>query len=263
MPLCPHWYGVTEGADCADPLGGERRLWTVFLALIILLPVSRVLSRRLRGRRISERMARQKAHSVIRAVSLMVLGIAVQGCYCPLGAFQYLFVPGGLAFLGILGVVILVLPIIQAMVCGRVFCAWVCPMGGLQEFLYRIHVPGQFSPKGKIHRLLLWLKYVILVALVAGLLLVPSARAGRWEAFFCRYDPFHTVFMLFVSGSLIWAGVMILLSMFIRRFFCKYLCFYGALLSIFNRARLLQRFKKRPSRAVEVAEIDSDEEFER
>jgi polyferredoxin len=231
--------------------------------MIILLPVSRILSRKLRGRRIAERMARQKAHTVIRAVSLIVLGVAVQGCYCPLGAFQYLFLPGGLAFLGILGVIILLLPVIQAMFCGRVFCAWVCPMGGLQEFLYRIHVPGRFSPSGKLHRILLWLKYVILVGLVAWLVFGASPKAGQWEALFCRYDPFRTVFSLFVSGSLILAGIMMVLSMFIRRFFCRYLCFYGALLSIFNRAHLMRRFKRREPAPGEEAEVDSDEEFDR
>lgn len=263
LPLSPHWFGLTEGAYCSAPLGGTRRLWTVFIGLVILLPTSRILSRRLRGRRIKERMARQKAHTIIRAVAIMVLGIAVQGCFCPLGTFQYVFLPGGLVFLGVLGVIILLLPIIQAMFCGRVFCAWVCPMGGLQEFLFRIRVPGQFSPGGRPHRVLLWLKYVILVGLVAWLIFGSSDKAGQWNALFCRYDPFRTVFTLFVSGSLIIAGVMILLSMFFRRFFCRYLCFYGALLSIFNRAHLLTRFRKRPVSPAEEAEIDSDDEFDR
>jgi hypothetical protein len=263
LPLCPHWYGVTEGANCSAPLGGTRRIWTVFISLAILLPVSRILSRKLRGRRIKERMGRQKAHTIIRAVSLIVLGVGVQGCYCPLGTFQYLFLPGGLVFLGVLGVLILLLPVVQSMFCGRVFCAWVCPMGGLQEFLYRIHVPGQFSPSGRLHKLLLWLKYIILLGLVAWLIFGSSGKAGQWEALFCRFDPFRTVFTLFVSGSLVIAGVMIILAIFVRRFFCRYLCFYGALLSIFNRAHLLTRFRKRPVPPAEVPEEDSDAEFDR
>jgi len=73
-------------------------------------------------------------------------------------------------------------------------------------------------------------------------------------------DPFHTIFTLFLSGSLIVAGVTILLAIFIRRFFCRYLCFYGAALAIFSRLALWSRISGTREK---LPETDSDEEFEK
>ena len=61
-----------------------------------------------------------------------------------------------------------------------------------------------------------------------------------WPAVFCRLDPFHTIFTLFLTGSLVVAGVTLLLSIFIRRFFCRYLCFLGGLCSNYSRGSVVE-----------------------
>jgi len=261
LALCPHWYGVTNGTVCSNPSGGLRRINIVLLALGFLLPVSTWLSRKYYGRSLKDRLRRNSAHHIVRGVSLMILGFGVQGCFCPLGTFQYAFTAGGLAFLGLSGILIFLLPLVFAAFFGRVYCGWVCPFGALQEFLYKIHVPGRFSPSGKVHTKLRHLNTVILFALIAYILL---GRFGvisvGWPAPFCSIDPFHTIFTLFLSGSLVVAGITIILSIFIRRFFCKYLCFYGAALSILARLTLWNRIKG--IRSVRP-ESDSDEEFDK
>ena len=266
LRLCPHWYGVTEGVTCSVPAGGNRRLLTVLIGLSVLLPVSTYLSRKLRGRRIGERLYRNTSHLVMRGISLMVLGFAVQGCFCPLGSFQYFFLKDGLLFLGWMGIAILLLPIVFSLLFGRIFCGWVCPMGALQTFLYRLHVPGRFAPKGKISDILGWLPYVILGGLIAILLLSGNDTTGPWPALFCRVDPFHTIFTLFVSGSLLTAGVFILLSIFIRRFFCRYLCFFGAFLAVCGRANLwsliLRKARKEETEEEEL-ELELEAEIDR
>ncbi len=191
----------------------------------------------------------------------MILGFGVQGCFCPLGAFQYLFTAEGVAFLGLSGLVILLLPMLFSVFYGRVFCGWVCPMGAVQEFLYRIHVPGRISPRGKVHSKLRYLNHVILFGLIAAILLNRYGIISlKWNAPFCQIDPFHTIFTLFLSGSLIIAGVTILLSIFVKRFFCRYLCFYGAALTILGKLRLYSRIRgmREP-----VPEMDSDEEYDK
>lgn len=260
LALCPHWYGVSSHTTCSNPAGGSRRTGIILLTLGVLLPVSTWLSRKFFGRRLKDRLRRNSAHHIIRGVSLMILGFGVQGCFCPLGTFQYAFTAGGLAFLGLSGMMIFLLPLLFSAFFGRVFCGWVCPFGALQEFLYRIHVPGRFSLPGKVHSKLKHLSAVILFALISVILLNRfDVISLGWPAPFCAIDPFHTIFTLFLSGSLIVAGVTIVLSIFIRRFFCKYLCFYGAAQAILAKLTLWNRIK---GIRREQPEPDSDEEFD-
>ncbi len=262
LALCPHWFGVASNTSCANPAGGSRKLNIIAFTLAILLIISTWISRTLPGKSAKNKVRRNTTHMVIRGVSLMILGFAVQGCYCPLGTFQYAFAPGGLAFLGVAGFVILLLPIVFSAFFGRIYCGWVCPMGALQEFLYKIHAPHQFSPKGKFHNILRHLKTVIFIILVSRLLLNSFGISTlSWQAPFCTIDPFHTIFTLFLSGSLVVAGITIILSIFIRRFFCKYLCFYGVALSLFSRLALWNKFKG--SKESVVVQEDSDKEFDR
>ncbi len=261
LALCPHWYGVSSHTSCSNPAGGQRRINIILITLSFLLLISTWLSRRFYGRRLKERLRRNTAHHVVRGVSLMILGFGVQGCFCPLGTFQYAFTADGLAFLGLSGILIFVLPLLFSAFFGRVFCGWVCPFGALQEFLYRIHVPGRFSPSGRIHSKLKHLSKVVLFALIAMILLNRfGVISMRWSVPFCSIDPFHTIFTLFLSGSLIVAGITILLAIFIRRFFCKYLCFYGAAQAILSKLTLWNRIK---GIRAEEPESDSDEEFDK
>ena len=261
LALCPHWYGVSSHTSCSNPAGGQRRINIILITLSVLLVVSTGLSRKFYGRRLKERLRRNTAHHVVRGVSLMILGFGVQGCFCPLGTFQYAFTADGLAFLGLSGILIFLLPLVFSAFFGRVFCGWVCPFGALQEFLYRIHVPGRFSPSGRIHCKLRHLSKVILFALIATILLNRfGVISMRWSVPFCSIDPFHTIFTLFLSGSLIVAGITILLAIFIRRFFCKYLCFYGAAQAILAKLTLWNRIK---GIRAEEPESDSDEEFDK
>ncbi len=261
LALCPHWYGVSSHTTCSNPAGGSRRTGIILLTLGVLLPVSTWLSRKFYGRRLKDRLRRNSAHHIIRGVSLMILGFGVQGCFCPLGTFQYAFTSGGLAFLGLSGIMIFLLPLLFSAFFGRVFCGWVCPFGALQEFLYRIHVPGRFSLPGKVHSKLKHLSTVILFALISVILLNRfDVISLGWPAPFCAIDPFHTIFTLFLSGSLIVAGVTIVLSIFIRRFFCKYLCFYGAAQAILAKLTLWNRIK---GIRREQPESDSDEVFDK
>ncbi len=261
QPLCPHWFGSGPGVSCANPTGGKRRELIVLIALAVLLPLSTIVSRHYACRGAKCSRERNRAHMLMHAISLIVLGFVVQGCYCPLGTFQYAFLPGGLAFLGWMGLAILLLPVVFSLFWGRVFCGWVCPMGALQDLLGRIHVPGKPRLPAALDKALHYLKYVVLVGLVAFLSAEASGvlSAGIWPAVFCAVDPFHTIFTGFLVGSLWLAGITILLAIFLGRFFCKYLCFYGALLSLLSRLRLW-RLLTGPSRVAADAEDEMQTE---
>jgi polyferredoxin len=90
------------------------------------------------------------------------------------------------------------------------------------------------------------LKYLVLAAIVALPLLLPDRPIfGNWPALFCAVDPFRTIFTFFLSGSILVATILIVLALFFNRFFCRYLCFYGALLTICTRTGLLRRMTGR------------------
>jgi polyferredoxin len=118
----------------------------------------------------------------------------------------------------------------------RGFCGWVCPFGSLQEWLGllgRKIFRRRFNPTGRLDRSLRSLKYAILVAVVAL-----TWHTGTLV--FRDYDPFLAFFHLGRGVSeLPWAyaalGVVLIGSLWIERFFCKYACPLGALLGILGR----------------------------
>lgn len=249
LALCPHWFGQSSDVQCSNPTAGSRRIYIALIALSVLMVLSTILSRRLKGRKLAERLRRSVAHRTIHGLSLITLGFGIQGCFCPLGAFQYAFLKDGLVFLGWAGIALLLIPFVFASFFGRIFCCWVCPMGAMQELAYHIPSPGKLNPRGRVSRLIGRFRFVVLGALVAVLLLNRYGMLQTpWPAVFCRLDPFHTIFTLFLTGSMVVAGVTLLLSIFIRRFFCRYLCFLGAALSIFSPLRLFSRITGRNSK---------------
>lgn len=179
-------------------------------------------------------------------------GVCVPGlnCYscpgavgaCPMGALQSFlgarpfripyYVVGLLVFFGAL--------------LGRAVCGFLCPMGWLQELLDL--VPTRKRNRFRLDKPLRKLKYLVLAASV----ILPFFVART--PFFCKYVcPSGTTAALFLAaadktvrsmlGSLFsWKLAvliaLILLSLFIFRPFCKYLCPLGALYGCFNRVAL-------------------------
>ena len=179
-------------------------------------------------------------------------GVCVPGlnCYscpgavgaCPLGSLQSFlgarpfrlpyYVAGLLIFFGAL--------------LGRAVCGFLCPMGLLQE-LFAL-VPVRKRNRFRLDRPLRKLKYLIL----AATLILPLIAART--PFFCKYIcPAGTTAAVFLSAAdravrsllgplfTLKAAILItliVLSVFIWRPFCKYLCPLGALYGLMNRVSL-------------------------
>jgi len=114
------------------------------------------------------------------------------------------------------------LPLLFALVFGRIFCAAVCPLGAVQDLvgLRPLKVPAAVE-----HALGL-LAWVYL-----GLALLLAATGSGYVI--CRYDPFVAIFR--ISGEwkmLVLGGCALVIGVFIARPYCRYLCPYGAILRL-------------------------------
>lgn len=159
-------------------------------------------------------------------VSVLYFGFFRSGCVCSVGSIQNVITamvdPGyHLPFYVLL---LFLLPIIFALLFGRLFCSGVCPLGALQEL---VNVRN-FRLSRAVSATLSMIPWVYLAFTILY-------AATRSQFIICRFDPFIGIFRLGGDIGMITTGVALLvMSVFIGRPFCQFLCPYGALLSIFS-----------------------------
>ena len=135
---------------------------------------------------------------------------------------------------------------------GAAFCGWICPFGTLQDGLTwlrtRLRLPELTVP-AKLDR---WLRYGRFVTL--GLILYMTIYTTT--LWFADYDPYRTLFSLgwLTEFNLadqwpayVVLGVVLVLSFFIPRFWCKYTCPLGGALSLLGHVSLLRIGRSAPS----------------
>jgi ferredoxin len=173
------------------------------------------------------RLRRRGAVLVLTAVCLLYFGFVRKGCVCPVGAVQNvvhaLADPGYLLHAAVL--IVFLMPLAFALWYGRVFCAGVCPLGAIQDLVLirPVTVPAA------LERVLRFVPFVYL-----GLAVFYAALGAGYVI--CRFDPFVGLFRLSASsGMLVVGGAMLVLGMFVGRPYCRFLCPYGAILSVFSR----------------------------
>ena len=165
---------------------------------------------------------------ILGIFSLLYFGFWRKGCVCSIGSIQNIALALFESSYSVPVAVIsfFILPLIFTLLFGRTFCAAVCPLGAIQDVvaLRPVKVPSWLE-----HALEL-LAYVYLGAAVLF--------AVTGSAFIiCEYDPFVAFFRR--SGSLnmlILGACFILISVFVGRPYCRFLCPYGVLLNLVSKA---------------------------
>lgn len=117
--------------------------------------------------------------------------------------------------------------LISSLILGPFFCGWLCPFGFLQDLLTKLSrllkLPRLNIPK-RLNRYLRFFRYVIFVLIFVGV--------GVAIILDSPYRTFGAVVsgnLMFIStASWITLGVILLLSLFVERPFCRYLCSEGA-----------------------------------
>ena len=112
----------------------------------------------------------------------------------------------------------------------NLFCYWVCPFGASQEILAKIG-GGSFKPSQQIEK-----KARYLPAFLAWLALLLALLKGEPTSAF--YEPYSTFFAQ-VGTNIQWVllPVVVLSSLFIFRFWCKYFCPVGYIMHLTVRLR--------------------------
>lgn len=140
----------------------------------------------------------------------------------------------------------------------KAFCSWLCPVGTISEYLWqlgrRIFRRNFFLPRW-LDIGLRGLKYLLLGFFVWA---VTSMAAGEIAAFMdSPYGVIADVKMLNFfrhmgqTGAIV-IGVLVVASLFVQNFWCRYLCPYGALLgitSLFSPARI----RRNPETCIDCA----------
>ena len=160
-------------------------------------------------------------------LSVAYFGFFRQGCMCSIGAIQNvaLWIASPTYHIPLNILLLFLLPIIFALLFGRVFCAGVCPFGALQEL---VHFKNYKLPK-VVTRILGFFPWFYLVFSVA--------HAATNNGFIiCHYDPFIGIFRLGGELPLLIFGIVLLvLSIFTGRPYCRFICPYGVILGLFSR----------------------------
>ena len=170
---------------------------------------------------------------------------------CPLGTIQNALYESKTKMpTYVLGIILL-----YCIILGRTVCGWLCPIGLVQELLYKIKTPK--LQKNRVTRVLSYFKYVLLFVLVIAVPLI-FANKDLPIPGFCKYicpagtlggavallfNPTNAGLFDYLGPIFTWKFLILIVfvvcSIFIFRFFCRFLCPLGAIYGIFNKLSIL------------------------
>ena len=134
--------------------------------------------------------------------------------------------------------VLLLLALLVSLLLKKSFCAWLCPIGTLSEWLWRLR--AKLFPRWPAHRIPRWLdgllmapKYLLLAFFAYFIFVAMPLRAlGAFiEGPYNRVADVRMLAFFAHPSALTLAvlGALLLLSFLVQNAWCRYLCPYGAL----------------------------------
>ena len=186
---------------------------------------------------------------IVRAVIQLIAFVTVPALFITIfssvGSIIMSIIGGSFVFTEHIGSIILVLGVfLVTMVLGRYFCGFVCSFGAMQDLLNVIGklIPFKLKIPEKADKYLKLLKYAVLAFVVIGVWGFSVTGDLIWSPWtvFGMYSSISAwsslEYFLTLGGAFLL--IIIIGSLFIERFFCKYLCPLGALFALVSRTRL-------------------------
>ncbi len=193
---------------------GKQEQWILYYFLALLISWFLIRKRWYRWR------------SFFLIASIGFFGFYAGGCLCPIGWVERFFLWLKHPAWGFSAVVALLLLMVFTFFKGRIFCGWVCPQGAIQDVLLRKSL--RISVSSRWERFLQYGRWIVLL----GIAITALFFSVGW---FCQLDPFKAIFQLYGSPLMFATAFVVLgLSLFIYRPFCRFLCPLGALFSLSN-----------------------------
>jgi ferredoxin len=156
--------------------------------------------------------------------------------YCPFGGVQalgsYLLNQSLACTMTSAQIVMGVLMMIGVFLFSKLFCGYICPIGTFSEWL------GKLGDKLKVRITIKGIADKFLRSLKYGLLFITFYFTFDSNELFCKkFDPYYAIATGFsIDVVVLYAAIAIALvilgSIFIRLFFCKYICPFGAFANI-------------------------------
>ena len=173
-------------------------------------------------------MSRQKIRKLVLIVSLLLFPITIW--YMS----PYLIIQGAVEGIVSGSFIVFVCTLLGSVFFGRIFCGWICPMGGMQECLFSVNenVPKQ-GWKNNI-------KYIIWTVWIIAIIICFIFRKEEISInFFYMTD--HGISIAEIYDYIIYYGVIFLVLipavLFGKRIFCHYFCWMAPFMVLGTKVR--------------------------
>jgi len=177
----------------------------------------------------------------ILVISVIIGGIILGANPNPVNPIQqiFLFIHNNSIFIPIL--IVFALLLLSTLVIGRMFCGYACPVGAIQELCSKIYFKSNLKEQKKVKivlktnqkwaNVIRWIFFIFigLVSIIWGLAVLQIINP------FLGYAYFSNPFAIALIIPFITLLVIVFLSIFIYRPWCRYLCPFGALASVTSR----------------------------
>lgn len=163
-------------------------------------------------------------------ISLSLLGFYFGGCICTIGVLQKVIIDIANFRIDYILISIMFIVLLSTFLFGKIFCGYACPIGALQDFLFRKSLSFKISKK--VHNVLKYFKYLVLVLVVIFSVILNKMVLMDIEPFKVAFNFGGTIIQIILFV------IFVVASLFIFRPWCKYFCPLGALLSIVSKLGL-------------------------
>lgn len=125
---------------------------------------------------------------------------------------------------------------LSALILGRAFCGWLCPLGGGQDMLSPLS--KRYVKKGNVIKWLLWTPWIIAIVVVA-------IRQGGYHTLDPLYGTAHGLSIGSIYAMIAYLAVLVLVlgAFFVagRRSFCHHICWIAPFMILGRRVRNVLR----------------------